>query len=390
MKLDARKLEIPSGTAMVVKALMVLGVVTFAAGIFLAPDVIWKTYLVYHTLFMGFGIGALFFLLVHYLASAGWNVAVRRVMESFVSYIPIAALFNLVIFLGLAKIYPWTDHAYMESDHMLHSKAGYFGTAFFIVRSVVFFAVVCFFSWKLVGNSVKQDEDGALVHSERQKGLSALCLVLFAPLFTMFAVDTIKSLDPHWFSTMFGVYVFVGFVQATAAAAIVLVTWLKKQGYLSVVTADHYHDMGKYLFGFTIFWAYIGVSQYLLIWYANLPEETMYYLDRQRPGWVYFSILLPTVRFVLPFLLLLPRMAKRTPNYLVKVAYLVLFGAWLDVYWMIKPNYSETFGFSIWDIGLGLGFFGFFAFVVTRFLSANNTVPVKDPYLHETMHHHVF
>lgn len=390
MKLDAKKFEIPSGTGMVVKALMVLGLVTFAAGLFLNPERMWRAYLVYHTLFMGLSVGGLFYLIVHYLASAGWNVAVRRVTESFTSYILVAAVFNIVIFFGLSKIYPWTDHAFMESDHMLHSKAGYFGTFFFIARSLVFLAVVCFFGWKLVSNSVKQDDDGALVHSERQKGLSALGLVLFAPLFTMFAVDTIKSLDPHWFSTMFGVYVFIGFVQATSAAIIVMCYWLQKRGYLAAVTADHYHDLGKYLLGFTIFWAYIGVSQYLLIWYANLPEETTYYLERQRPGWVYFTILLPIVRFVLPFLLLLPRMAKRTPSYLVKVAVLVLFGAWLDVYWMVMPNFSETFGFSVWDIGLGLGFFGFFAYNAFRFLATNSTVPVKDPYLHETLHHHVF
>ena len=149
--------------------------------------------------------------------------------------------------------------------------------------------------------------------------------------------------------------------------------------------------MGKYMFGFSIFWAYIGVSQYLLFWYANLPEEITYYLQRQRPGWLYFTILLHSVRFVLPFLLLLPRMAKRTPSYLVKVAYLVLFGAWLDVYWMVMPNFSpERFGFSFYDIGLFLGFSGILLFTVRRFLSQHQTIPVKDPLLHETLHHHVY
>ena len=211
-------------------------------------------------------------------------------------------------------------------------------------------------------------------------------------MMTMFAVDVIKSLDPLWFSTMFGVYVFVGFVQAMAAMAIVAVYQLQKAGYLGWVTADHYHDMGKFLFGFSIFWAYIGVSQYLLIWYANLPEEITYYLQRQNPGWVWFTVLLPLVRFVLPFLLLLPRMAKRTPSYLVKVAGLVVFGAWLDLYWMIMPNFSTNrFGFSyLYDVGLLVGFAGLLIFWVRRFLSAHNTLPVKDPFLHEAMHHHVY
>jgi len=390
MKIDARKFEATSGTNTLVMALMAVGVITFAAGLVMSPDHMWHSYLVYHSLFMGLGIGALFTLVAHYLAGAGWNVAVRRVTESFAHYILFAALFNVVLFAGLSRIYPWMNLSFMESEHVLRGKMGYFSTVFFSARVLVFFAVTCFFSWQLVGNSTKQDEEGGLELSLRQKPLSALCLVLFAPLFTMFAIDSIKSLDPRWFSTMFGVYVFIGFVQAATAAIIVVVYWLQKRGYLSVVTADHYHDLGKYLLGWTIFWAYIGVSQYLLIWYANLPEEITFYLLRQRPGWVWFTILLPTVRFLLPFLLLLPRMAKRRPAYLVKIAYLVLFAAWLDVYWMIMPNFSpDSFGFSIWDIGMGLGFFGFFAFVVIRFLSKNNTVPVKDPYLHETLHHHV-
>ncbi|MGZ3693595.1 MAG: molybdopterin oxidoreductase, partial [Bdellovibrionota bacterium] len=191
-------------------------------------------------------------------------------------------------------------------------------------------------------------------------------------------------------STMFGVYVFIGFVQATSAAMILVARRLKKAGYLEVVTDDHFHDMGKYMFGFTVFWAYIGVSQYLLIWYANLPEETTFYLMRQTPGWVWVSMALPLVRFVLPFLLLLPRAAKRNSAYLEKVALLVVFGEWLDCNYLIMPAFSRSgFTFSWMDIGMFLGFLGFFAFAVRRFLSKNHTVPVNDPFLHETMHHHV-
>ncbi|HEY8279847.1 MAG TPA: molybdopterin oxidoreductase [Bdellovibrionota bacterium] len=391
MKVDAKKFEPSSGTNSLVMGMMALGLVTFAAGLFTNATRVWQAFLVYHCLAMGLAIGSLFFLVIHYLASAGWNVAVRRVTESFASYFFVAALFNVVLLFGTGKIYPWTNHAFMESEHVLHGKIGYFGTLFFSARVLVFSAVVCFFAWQILGNSTRQDEEGGTALWSRQRPLSAVFLVLFAPLMTMFSVDVIKSLDPKWFSTMFGVYVFTGFVQASVAAVIVAVTMLKKSGYLKEVTADHYHDLGKYLFGFTIFWAYIGVSQYLLIWYANLPEETTYYIQRQHPGWVWFSMLLPTVRFVLPFLLLLPRMAKRTPSYLVKVAYLVLFGAWLDLYWMIMPNFSPSrFGISVWDVGMAVGFAGFVAFAVRKFLSQHNTIPVKDPFVHETLHHHVY
>jgi hypothetical protein len=317
-------------------------------------------------------------------------VAVRRETESFALYLVPAALFTVVLFFGLSHIYPWTNHELMANDHVLHGKIGYFALPFYIGRAVVFFLIFGFLAVRMVCNSTAQDEEGGTGRLLRQKPLSAIFLVTFAPLFTVYSVDLLKSLDPKWFSTMFGVYVFIGFVQAAVAGIIVVARRLQKAGYLTVVTDDHYHDLGKYLFGFTIFWAYIGVSQYLLIWYANLPEETTYYLARQTPGWVYVSILLPTVRFVLPFLLLLPRWTKRNSAYLEKIAFIVLFGEWVDLNLLVMPTISpKGFTFSWMDIGLFLGFLGFFAFAVRRFLSRHNTVPVKDPFLHETLHHHV-
>lgn len=391
MKLDAKKLTLNPSTNALVFALMGLGLASFGIGLFLNAKRVWFSFLLSHSLFLGLGIGALFFLVIHYLAFAGWNVAVRRVTEGFASYLFFAFAFTVLLLFGLGQIYPWTNHELMQHDHLLHGKAGYFSTGFFAARVIAFCAVVTFFAWRMIGNSTAQDGEGGVERLSRQKPLAALFLVLFAPMFTVFSVDLIKSLDPKWFSTIFGVYVFIGFTQASVAATILAVRMLQKHGYLSVVTPDHFHDLGKYLFGFSVFWAYIGVSQYMLIWYANLPEETTFYLARQKSGWLWISILLPLVRFVLPFLLLLPRMAKRTPVYLEKVALLVIFGAWLDLYWMIMPAYSpDGLTFSVWDVGMFLGFLGFFVFAVRRFLSKHATVPVKDPFLHETLHHHVY
>jgi hypothetical protein len=390
MKLEAKKLELNPSTNMLVYGLMVIGVLSFAAGLFINADRTWHSFLINHALFMGLGIGGLFFLVIHYLALAGWNVAVRRVAESFASYLVLAFVFNIVLFFGLSHLYPWTNHELMANDHLLHGKQGFFSLPFYIGRVVVFFGVTVFFAWRLIYNSTMQDDVGGVELRDRQKPLSAMFLVLFCPLFTVFSVDLLKSLDPKWFSTIFGVYVFIGFAQAFVAASILTIRMLQKKGLLQVVTADHFHDLGKYLLGFTIFWAYIGVSQYLLIWYANVPEETTFYLLRQKPSWVWVSLALPLLRFVLPFLLLLPRMAKRKPKYLEKVAVIVLIGAWVDLFWLVVPYFSpEKFSLSIFDLGLFLGFLGFFAFTVRRFLSKHHTVPVKDPFLHETLHHHV-
>ncbi|MCO5141735.1 MAG: molybdopterin oxidoreductase [Oligoflexia bacterium] len=389
-KLDAKTLSLSSKANTIIFALIAVGLLSFAVGLATDAKRTWFSFLLNHSLFLGLGIGGLFFLVIHYLASAGWNVALRRVSEGFASYIFIGVLLNIVLFFGLGKIYPWTDHHLMETDHLLHGKMGYFSYPFYIGRIVFFSAMIAFFAWRMIQNSVAQDAEGGVERTNNQKPLAALFLVLFAPMFTVFSVDLIKSLDPKWFSTMFGVYVFVGFVQASVAATVIVIRMLQKQGVLLEVTPDHFHDLGKYLFGFSIFWAYIGVSQYLLIWYANLPEETTFYLAREKAGWMWISLLLPALRFVLPFLLLLPRMAKRNVNYLSKVAWIVLLGAWVDLYWLIMPTVSpDKLTFSFWDIGLLVGFIGVFAFMIRRFFSKNLMVPVKDPYLHETLHHHV-
>ncbi len=390
MKVEQNKLELNPSTNMIVYGLMGLGVLSFFAGIFMSPEKAWFAFLLNNFLFLGLGIGSLFFLVVHYLASAGWNVAVRRITESVTSYVFIGSVTTILILAGLSKIYPWMNLEHMMHDHILRGKIGYFSPIFFAGRVILFLAMVCFFAWKMLQNSIQQDQDGGVELWNRQKPLAALFLVIFSPYFVLFSVDMLKSLDPHWFSTMFGVYVFIGFVQSAVAAVIIVICMLQRQGHLKLITADHFHDLGKYLFGFSIFWAYIGVSQYLLIWYANLPEETTYYLAREKPGWLWVDMLVPAMRFILPFLLLLPRMAKRTPAYLEKVALIVFIGAWFDLNLLVMPTLSPSgFTFSVWDIGMFLGFLGFFSFAVRRFLSKNATIPVKDPFLHETLHHHV-
>lgn len=385
-----KKLSLSGNTNMVIFAMIAVGLATFFGGLAMNAQRTWYSFLLNHSMFLGLAVGSVFFILIHYLASSGWIVAVRRVPEAMASWLFVAFLLNVVLLFGLSKIYPWTDHDLMHNDHLLHHKAAFFSTAFYSARTIAFYLVACFFTWKLLRLSTDQDAVGGVENTQKTKPTAAVFLVLFCPLFTIFATDLIKSLDPKWFSTIFGVYVFIGFLQAGVAAIVVITRMMQKHGYLHEVTADHFHDLGKYLKGFSVFWGYISVSQYLLIWYANIPEETTYYMMREVPGWVGWTFLVPVLRFGIPFVFLLPRMAKRTGSHLEKVSWVVLVGAWVDLYWLIMP-YLLPKGVSIgWqDVGLLVGFLGAFAFVVRRFLSKHNVVPVKDPYLHETLHHHV-
>lgn len=384
------KLQPSSGSNLLIYAMIAVGIATFGAGLATDAGRIWRSYLLHNMLFLGLGIGAAAFLVTHYLATSGWFVAIRRVPEAMVSTLRIGFLTTLALFAGLGHLYPWTNHELMHADHFLHHKAGYFSTAFVAARVLLFFGVVLFFTYKLLKNSLRQDTEGGLELRNRQKPLSAAFLVLFAPLFTIFAIDLVKSLEPKWFSTIFGVYMFSGFMQTATAVMIICVLFLKRAGYLGIAREDHVHDMSKYMFGWSVFWAYIGFSQFMLIWYANLPEETFYFTTRMEGSWKYVGIILLFAKFVLPFLLLLPRAAKRNLRYAATIACLVIFSEWLDLNWMIMPSYSPT-GFTVgWqDIGLFIGFMGVFAFGVRRFLAAHNMVPKKDPYLHESENHHV-
>lgn len=390
VNISAEKVSPKPQTTQILIGMIVIGLITFVIGLLTNSSKAWHSFLLNQMYFLGFTVGGMFILAVHYLAGAGWIAVLRRIPEAFTSYLPVAFVMSLILLGGLGVLYPWTDHEMMHADHFLHHKTGYFSTAFFVARVVLFFGIMMFFAWRFVSNSTRQDSEGGTDLTAKQKPLSALWLVLFAPMFTIVAVDLLKSLDPKWFSTMWGVYVFAGYVQATFAAIILSVIQLKKHNYLAAVRIDHFHDLGKYMFGFTVFWAYIGVSQYLLIWYANLPEETTFYIAREQGSWAYMSILLIAIRFIIPFLLLLPRAAKRNPNWLRMVAIIILVGEWIDLNWIVMPAFSPA-GVSInWvDIGLFIGFAGLFILMARRFLVNNSTVPVNDPYLHESVNHHV-
>ncbi len=384
------KLVSSSKTDIILILCMGIGLLTLGIGLVTDASRFWRAYLLHNLLFLGFGIGAMFFLVFHYLAGSGWFVLIRRVPEAMVNYCIVAAFATALLFIGIHDLYPWTNHEFMEADHLLHNKIGYFNSGFWFLRLVLFLGVLVFFSQKVIRNSLLQDEEGGVELRQKQKPLSAGFLVLFCPLLTLFAIDVLKSLEPKWFSTIFGVYLFSGFMQSSAAIIIICLYFLKKYNYLKEVRADHIHDLGKYMFGWTIFWAYICFSQYMLIWYANLPEETFYFINREKGSWLYVGLFLLLIKFILPFLLLLPRAAKRNIGYLSCVGGLVLFSQWLDLNWMIMPSYAPN-GFVLgWqDFGCLVGFLGLFVFTLRSFWKKHSMTPLKDPYRHESEKHHV-
>jgi hypothetical protein len=382
--------EVSSGARTAFLVLAVIGVLTFVFGLMSDPARAWAAFLHNHFYFLSLGLGGAFFAAIQWLTGAMWSASVRRLSEALTAYLPVALVTAVILYFGIHQIYIWSHMDHVQGDIVLEGKSGYLNPTFFIIRQLVAVGLWIFFARKMVGNSVAQDASGAYSFTLANRKIVPAFLAIFGVTFTMVAFDEVMSLDPHWFSTMFGVYCFAGLFYANLAITCVMAVYLRNKGRLTgLVTDDHLHDLGKFMFAFTVFWAYIGFSQFMLIWYANLPEETAYFSHRMVDSWWYVSVFLLVGKFMTPFFLLLPRGSKRSPKMLMAVGLWMLFAQWVDVMWMVQPEFfKDGPRFGLIEIGMFLGFAGVFAFMVSRFLARHNIVAIGDPRLAECVHHH--
>ncbi|MFK8136965.1 MAG: molybdopterin oxidoreductase [Bdellovibrionales bacterium] len=374
-----------------------IGVLTFVAGIIENPTRIWHSYLVSFFYFTSLSLFGLFFIMINHITKAGWSVNIRRIPEAFTAFLPYTLLFLMLLMIGADFLYPWMDPDIAATDKLIKKKVAYLNEGFFTFRSFFFIILWIGFAWKIVGNSLKQDETKDVNLTHKNVKLSVIGMLVFGLTYSLFSVDLLMSIDAHWFSTIFGVYAFSGLFQSGLAMMILFMIMFMKRGeYKGLVNDHHMHDMGKFLFGFTVFYAYIAFSQYLLIWYANLPEETIFYIHRMHGGWEWISLSLIVCKFVIPFLLLAPVWAKKNHAWLTMVSIWILIFQYVDFYWLVYPNlhtnhsslFPEAPIFNGYEIGIFLGFLGFFLMTVHRFLSKNNIVPIGDPRQAESTHHH--
>jgi hypothetical protein len=390
-KASAAPLVVSSKIKTVTAVLMFLGLAAFVFTLTKDKDRAWHAYLAGYFYVFILAIGGLFFAAVQHMTKAGWSVSVRRFCEAFTAYLPVAFVGGLILLIGGPSLYEWMDKARVAADPLLQHKTGYLNVTFFVIRLVLFFVFWIIFQKKIVGGSLLQDKTGDDNITHKTVGWSVAFMGFFAISFSLFSVDLVMSLQPDFYSTIFGIYCFSGLFQATMALMILLIIYCMRKGLLTgYVDENHLHDLGKFMLSFTVFWAYIAYSQYMLIWYANLAEETLFYVPRVTGQWMYVSAALLMFKFVVPFLALLPRWAKRTPVHLGAVSVLILIMQYVDIYWMIYPNLNaENVVFGIPEILIFLGFFGSFLFVVFQFLGKYQIVPLKDPRLHESVQHHV-
>lgn len=368
--------------------LVVLGVVTFVLALKGDAGRAWHGLLVNHFFWLILSLSGLFFIALQYLVSAMWSSPLKRIPESFIAYLPVALVITLVLLAGSHDLFEWTHHHLLEQDPILRGKAAYLNMPFFVIRNVVIFLFWIGAGIWLVRNSLKQDRVGGIELTKLNKKISAPFIVLFGFTFTVVTFDWLMSLEPHWFSTIFGVYCFAGLFQSGMALMILFTLQLRKQGVLKgLVNENHLHDLGKLMFAFTVFWAYIAFSQYMLIWYANLPEETPWMIRRTEGAWTCVALALLFGKFIVPFFMILSRPAKRHAGFLAFVAVWVLASEWLDIYWIVYPMLGKpVFGWQ--EIGMFLGFMGLFLLSVTWVLQRIPPVALKDPRLLEGVNHH--
>lgn len=364
---------------------------------------LWSNIWINNVFFAGLSIVGVFFFAIQYAAQAGWSAGIKRIPMAFGSWLPIAGLLLLVTFVvGGHDIFHWTHANLYHGDHadeIMQGKAPYFFAPFeggefpffWVARLVVFFVVWYLLFRKLRSLALAEDIEGGTTKWYQMRKTSAIFLVFFAVSSSMAAWDWVMSIDPHWFSTMFGWYVFASWWVSGLALTLFIVLILKDKGYLSVVNENHIHDLGKFVFAFSIFWTYVWFSQFLLIYYAHIPEETVYFLERWKNDHyapVFFINLI--LNFFLPFLLLMTRDSKRHSRILKVVCAIVIFGHWLDFYLMVSPGtVGENGGFGILEVGLIMTYVSAFLFVVHRALSKAPLFAKNHPMLKESLHHHI-
>ncbi|MDH4070892.1 MAG: hypothetical protein OEV30_10765 [Ignavibacteria bacterium] len=377
-----------------VKRGMIAGISALA--ILMAGGVVYRqqffeSYLFGFIFWVGLSLGCLGILLLHHLVSGAWGHIIQRMTEAGGRILPYVFLMFAPVVIGMEFLYPWTDQETMASSHILHHKEWFLTTRFFLVRSVIYFGAWIFFAYWLSSRSRRQDKTGEAGLTRRMKLFSGPAIVAFVISVTLASVDWMMSLEPEWYSTMYGMHIIVGMILTALAFCIVLLRMFSLQEpYASVLTTRHYHHIGNMLFAFTILWAYMAFSQFLIIWSGNLPEDNFWYIRRLGTGWNIIAVFLLVGHFFVPFVLLLFRNRKRYIDSLARVAILILIMRFVDYFWLLKPAFSPE-GWTVhWmDILAPIAIGGIWLALFFREFRSQPMIPLKDPrFSKEAFHVH--
>jgi hypothetical protein len=357
-------------------------------GYFIDPNRFFQSYLVGFLFSVFILLGGLFFLMVMYLSGSAWSVTMRRVVENMCVSLPLGLVLSIPILIGMPVLYHWAHPGAADHDALLKAKQAFLNPSAFMWRTVIYFLLWSLWVMRIYRHSTRQDTTKSLDQMHALSRWSAPGLFMLVISGTLAAFDWSMSLDPHWYSTIFGLYCFAGGAFAFMAMWFLILRSLRDQGVLrNSVNLEHYHDIGKWMFALTVFWAYIAFSQYLLIWYANIPEETIWFLNRFEGTWSWVSALLLFGHFIFPFLVLVFRASKRNLKVLTFMAIWFLVIQYIDWYWQVMPSFYPQGVVLHWlDVPCLLAPLSAFGLVFWSRMKAHALMPIGDPRFEQALH----
>lgn len=362
-----------------------LGVVASSIGFIFARAQFFQSYLVSWLFWIALTLGCLGIMMIQHLSGGSWGLMIRRTLEAATRTLPVLTVLFIPILLGLEELYVWARPE-AANDPLIQHKASYLNPMAFTIRSILYLVILTLFAWMLSRLSLKQDESGDPAVYRQLKTVAAPGLVVLCLLSTFAAIDWLMSLDPHWYSSIFGVYFITGAGVAGFGFISLMALYLSQRPPLEgVIEPKHFHDYGKLLLAFVMLWSYIALSQLLIIWSGNLPEEVPWYLHRVQGGWKWVSIALILFNFFLPFILLLSRDLKRNARLLAGVALFVLVMRWVDLYWLAAPTFHHDLAPHWLDVTTMAGIGGIWLAVFSTQLQKRPLLPTNDPYLEEAL-----
>lgn len=364
-----------------------IGTVLSLVGFFVDSSQFYHSYLVSWLMYLGVALGCMAIFMLHQLSRGGWGIMIRRILESAAGTLPFLTVLFIPIVLGMQDIYIWARPDVVATDELIQAKVKWLNPMGFTLRGFGYLAIWSLFSWLLIRASTKQDETDDPALFRRMRLISAPGLAIYCLLGTFASVDWLMSLDPHWYSSLFGVYFIGGQGVAAFAFVIPVALYLSKREPMSgAIKQSHFHDYGKLLLAFVMLWSYFALSQLLIIWMGHLPEEIVWYIERSTGGWQYIALLLAFVHFALPFLLLLSRDIKRDARRLAVVALILLLMRWFDLFWLAAPAFNHHgLQFHWLDLTTLVGLGGLWFGVFVGRLRKRPIVPVNEPFLEEAL-----
>jgi hypothetical protein len=370
-----------------------LGAAAGGLGVVLHPDQFMPSWLIGFLFFTSLSLGCLAMLMLQHMTGGQWGLVSRRIFEAGTRLLPLAALFFIPIVIFAPKLFLWARPEAVQVDTILQHKAPYLNVNFFALRAALYFVVWIALAYFLNKWSAQQDAGAVAVteaDTRRFRVISAPGLILYIILMSLAAVDWLMSLDPHWYSTIYGLIAVVGQGLAALSFAVAVLAMLAaREPMSSVLTARHFHDLGKLMLAFVMLWAYFSFSQFLIIWAGNLPEEIPYYLERLRGGWQYLSLALVFGHFILPFCLLLSQDLKKRPKLLARVAWFIVAIRLYDLIWLVAPsfNHEGAWPIGLANVGVPVALGGLWVFLFAGQLRKRPLLPVNDPYFKDMLLH---